>query len=365
MIYEPAEDSELIKKYVKKFAWGRVLDMGTGSGIQAITASKRKKVNGVLAVDINKKAVELVRKKGIRTKVSDLFSNVSRKFDTIIFNPPYLPFDKREDGESQLATTGGKKGYEALEKFLNQVNGYLTEKGIVLIVFSSLTKKERVDEIIGRNLLKGELLEKQHIHFEDLFVYKIIKSKVLQELEKKGVSEIKYLAKGKRGRVFTGVYRRKKVAIKIKRTSSLAQGRMKNEVKWLKVLNRKGIGPKLLFYGRDYLSYRFVEGVFFVDYNNKKKLVPKILKQCFEMDKLGVNKEEMHRPLKHILVDGKGKVTMIDFERCYATKKPHNVTQFGVFLIRLKLVKKGMKEALKEYKMKMNEKNFKKILQLV
>ena len=44
MIYEPAEDSHLLAEAVKKFAHGRVLDMGTGSGIQAITAAKSRKV---------------------------------------------------------------------------------------------------------------------------------------------------------------------------------------------------------------------------------------------------------------------------------------------------------------------------------
>ena len=39
-IYQPAEDSYLINQFVKQYAIGRVLDMGTGSGIQALTAIK-------------------------------------------------------------------------------------------------------------------------------------------------------------------------------------------------------------------------------------------------------------------------------------------------------------------------------------
>jgi len=52
-----------------------------------------------------------------------------------------------------------------------------------------------------------------------------------------------------------------KVAIKVKRKSSLAKGRIKNEAKWLKVLNKKGIGPQLLFAGKDYLVEEFVDGL--------------------------------------------------------------------------------------------------------
>ena len=66
MIYEPAEDSFLLQKYVKKYAKGKVLDMGTGSGIQAEAAKD------VLAVDVNPECVEYVKKKGIRAIVSNL-----------------------------------------------------------------------------------------------------------------------------------------------------------------------------------------------------------------------------------------------------------------------------------------------------
>jgi len=57
-IYEPAEDSFLLQKYVKKYAKGIALDMGTGSGIQAETAASSKKVVKVFAVDINEEAIK-------------------------------------------------------------------------------------------------------------------------------------------------------------------------------------------------------------------------------------------------------------------------------------------------------------------
>ena len=100
-IYQPAEDSYLLQKHVKKYAFGRVLDLGTGSGIQALTAIKNKEVREVVAVDVNKNAIEELNNKVKSEKIrkvkvifSHLFSNVRNKFDTIIFNPPYLPQDK-------------------------------------------------------------------------------------------------------------------------------------------------------------------------------------------------------------------------------------------------------------------------------
>ena len=54
ILYGPREDSKLLEKYVSQYAKGSVLDIGTGSGIQALTAAKSGKVKSVLATDIQK-----------------------------------------------------------------------------------------------------------------------------------------------------------------------------------------------------------------------------------------------------------------------------------------------------------------------
>ncbi len=176
MIYEAAEDSLLLKKFIKKYAKGRVLDMGTGSGVLALEAMKYSKVE---ACDINKKAVKLVKSKGVKAYFSDLFSNVKCKFDLIMFNPPYLPlevdycgikFKGKDLGYiNDKALVGGKKGYETLEKFFKDVRKFLKPKGKVLIVVSSLTP--RVEEILNEANFKFKILGRKRIFFEELKVY--------------------------------------------------------------------------------------------------------------------------------------------------------------------------------------------------
>jgi release factor glutamine methyltransferase len=165
-IYQPREDSYLLEKHVKMLAKGKVLDMGTGSGIQAKAALP--KAESVTAVDINPKAINHLNNK-INFIRSDLFSNVKGKFDTIIFNAPYLP----EEGTKDPALDGGKKGHETIERFLAQTKEFLARNGIILLVFSSLTNKEKVDQLIEENGYQYELLEKVHIAFEDIYCYKL------------------------------------------------------------------------------------------------------------------------------------------------------------------------------------------------
>ena len=150
-VYKDAEDSWLLQEQVRKLSTGKkVLDMGTGTGIQAITAAKAG-AKEVIAVDIHPVAVQLAKENAKLNKVkikviqSNLFENVKGKFDLIIFNVPYLPPEKPKD----LAWSGGKK---FIEKFLKQAKNYLTKHGKIIFVFSSLTKLKNLEIIAEKKL---------------------------------------------------------------------------------------------------------------------------------------------------------------------------------------------------------------------
>ncbi len=165
-IYEPREDSYLLQKIVKSETkpTDKVLDMGTGSGIQAKTAYEITK--DVTAVDINPECLNL---DNIKTIQSDLFSNITESYDLILFNPPYLPEDKNEPKDSALATTGGKQGHEIIESFLNQAKKHLNKKGRILLLYSSLSGD--IEKISKEYNLKP-LTEESHF-MEKLYVVKL------------------------------------------------------------------------------------------------------------------------------------------------------------------------------------------------
>jgi len=248
--YEPREDSYLLAGAVKNYAFGKVLDVGTGSGIQAATALKNKRVASVIATDVDKNCVANIKNRKIRFIHSDLFERIPKqKFDTIIFNPPYLPQDK---GIKDVTLYGGKKGYEIIERFLRGCKEYLSNNGFVLLLFSSFSNRNKINEIIAENVLEQEEVSRQQLPmFETLYVYKIKKSWLLQKLEKLKVINIEKFATGKRGIIYVGELNNKKVAVKAKNPDSLAKNTIENEIKWLKVLNKKGIGPKLIRSDKD------------------------------------------------------------------------------------------------------------------
>ncbi len=183
----------------------------------------------------------------------------------------------------------------------------------------------------------------------------------------KEIKNKEYLAKGKRSIVYTGYYKNKKVAIKTKNPKSKAVGKLENEAQFLKILNKHNIGPKLMSHNNRHLIYEFVDGTLLPDYikksKNPKRALKNVLNQCRTLDKLKINKLEFTRPIKHIFIKN-NKATIIDFERCYITDNPKNVTQFCQYLMKENLMKKDIQK-LKEYKKNQTDKNFKEILKLI
>lgn len=350
MVYQPAEDSYLLQKEVKKRAFGSVLEIGTGSGILAETAALKKNVTGVTAVDIQKRSIDYAKKhvskeaqKKIFFYVSDIFSKVNikkGKFDTIIFNPPYLPLDKREPASSRLETTGGKHGYEIIERFLNSVSRHLKQEGIVLLLFSTLTGQEKVDQFIHENMLKFKPVAEEKISFETLYVYEIKKSRLLKKFEAKGISDIHAFMRGHRGQIYKGKLGKREVSMKVQRPDIGVKGTVDHEVKMLRKLNKLGIGPEIIHAGKDWFIAEFVPGDFIIKFFEKKKTTKKqirkiladVMQQMRQLDILGLNKEEMHHPFKHVVVTPGIESVLLDFERCKETKKPKNVTQFIQFI---------------------------------
>ncbi|MEN3027980.1 MAG: hypothetical protein ABDH29_01885 [Aquificaceae bacterium] len=125
---------------------------------------------------------------------------------------------------------------------------------------------------------------------------------------------------------------------------------IKKEGEILKLL--KGIRgfPQLLLAGEDFIVYKFIEGVPFekVSMDRRERILVylKVLELIQILDRLNINKEELHRLDKNTLVGEGLEVYLVDFERgSLGAGKRHNLSQFLQLLVREELL--GFEEAKK------------------
>jgi release factor glutamine methyltransferase len=177
-IYQPAEDSYLMSRILKEQLPSlleenpdlKFLEIGAGSGIHLETANNTgvKKEN-IFSSDINLSSVNHCVSLGYSCVYSDLFENITGNFNIIIFNPPYLPEDSREPGDSKISTTGGEKGIEIIIQFLQQAKNHLEEDGKIFLITSTLS--EYLDfQAMGYN---AKELGCEKMFFETLCVWEL------------------------------------------------------------------------------------------------------------------------------------------------------------------------------------------------
>jgi release factor glutamine methyltransferase len=179
-VYEPHEDSEMLAKAVKENAFGDFLDVGTGSGLQAIIAGKNNKVKTVTAVDLDEKILKEAEKnaknKGVRIKFikSNLFSNLSGKFDCIAFNPPYLPTAKKEklSGLINSAFDGGLNGRKTTNEFIKHLKPHLKPRGVAFIVGSSLSNYAKTVKELKTLGFETRIIDRKNFFIEELVIIK-------------------------------------------------------------------------------------------------------------------------------------------------------------------------------------------------
>lgn len=176
-VYEPAEDTFLLARNLSIKSDETVLDMGTGCGILAILVAEDAR--DVIAIDINpyaalsaKKNAEL-NKAGdsITVATGDLFSPLTcdRKFNTIVFNAPYLPVESNEGkGWIEKAWSGGKDGRTTIDRFITQAPHYLEEKGRILLVQSTLSSVDRTLENFSKEHLVPRIIDEEKSAFEKI-----------------------------------------------------------------------------------------------------------------------------------------------------------------------------------------------------
>jgi hypothetical protein len=160
------ESYELVEIQIKKQV-SKTLDLGTGSGVQAIIASRHSE--NVTGVDINPRAIAFSKfnaaLNGIKNTefyVSDLFNAVNgQTFDLILSNPPYMPDKNFNPGDNFFC--GGLMGDAIWSKIIRKMDNYLNYNGICQIIHMIIDDKDesyqqKVSYLLGEQVNKYSVL---------------------------------------------------------------------------------------------------------------------------------------------------------------------------------------------------------------
>ena len=160
------ETEELIYKvleYIKKSKKDsfKILDLCTGSGIIAITLKKEivEKYTEIVASDISEKALSIAIENANNNNAnitfikSDLFDNISGKFDLIISNPPYISYKDKitiKDNvlkyDPHLALFAEEDGIYFYRKIIENAVHYLSKDGVIFFEIG-YDQKEKIFEL--------------------------------------------------------------------------------------------------------------------------------------------------------------------------------------------------------------------------
>lgn len=142
----PRDETEILVKkaieLINTYDFKKVLDIGTGSGCIACTIAKNTAAT-VLGVDISSDALRIaldnVTKLGINNRAvfrkSNLYEKVreEEKFDIIISNPPYIPYDvelsEEVMKEPELALRAEENGLKFYREITEKAPEYLNDNG--------------------------------------------------------------------------------------------------------------------------------------------------------------------------------------------------------------------------------------------
>lgn len=162
----PRQDTELLVENVVDYLGNderTVLDMCTGSGCIAVSIDRLSKDSKVTAVDISEKALEVAQENNRLNNAnvtfiqSDLFTNVTGKYDIIVSNPPYIRTDEIpklmeevKSHEPVMALDGMEDGLYFYKKICGEASDYLNDNGKIFFEIG-YDQGDDVSEILRQN----------------------------------------------------------------------------------------------------------------------------------------------------------------------------------------------------------------------
>jgi len=118
-----------------------IVDVGTGSGVIAVSLASKFPEAQIVAVDVSEEALSLARhfRERVQFLQSDLLEAVDGKFDLIVANLPYIAAQDRHTlsrevlHDPEVALFAGEHGVELLRKLIEQAPGRFRPGGMLAL----------------------------------------------------------------------------------------------------------------------------------------------------------------------------------------------------------------------------------------
>ena len=163
---ETEELVELLQSKIQNLK-STIVDVGTGSGVIALSLAAKFSEAKVHASDISEEALALARENAERLGLServqfrknDLLENLGERFDVIVANLPYISMQDRQSlsrevlHDPETALFGGERGDELVGKLIEQAPEHFQPNGLLALEIG-----------IGQSQSLSELLAQKNYH---------------------------------------------------------------------------------------------------------------------------------------------------------------------------------------------------------
>jgi release factor glutamine methyltransferase len=143
----------------------RIVDVGTGTGVIALSLAKKFPKAQIFAVDVSEDALALARENAIRLGVSgrvqlrksNLLENLDERFDAIVANLPYIATQDRQTlsrevlHDPEVALFAGAQGDELLRELIEQAPTRLCPGGLLAVEIGLGQSEALLSVLAGKN----------------------------------------------------------------------------------------------------------------------------------------------------------------------------------------------------------------------
>jgi release factor glutamine methyltransferase len=143
----------------------RIVDVGTGSGVIALSLAAKFPEAKILAVDVSDDALELAQENAVRLNLSDrvgflksrLLENVEGAFDLIIANLPYISTQDRHTlsrevlRDPEVALFAGTRGDELVRELIAQAPSRLRPGGMLALEIGLVQSEALLSAMAEKN----------------------------------------------------------------------------------------------------------------------------------------------------------------------------------------------------------------------